>query len=456
MRVLALAIALAAVIPVGPAAAATARLIPYPAPDRYRSDFAVVEYTAESAERNVITTSTQPHLTIRDTGAVIAAGDGCTALSPHEVRCEMAGFPVSIVKVDAGDMSDVVTLGGATPIADANGGAGDDELRANEHGGTLSGGDGQDTLTGGSGDDTLRGGADGDALRGERGNDYLTGDLDTGISTPAADLFDGGEGTDTISYAGHGAPIVVDLGDPSTDGARGEGDVVRGIENVTGGRASDVIRGDSGRNRLWGQGGDRRSQDGDRLVGRGGDDELEGSGGADALVGGSGHDKLFAGPGSDRVSGGPGDDFINVHNDRRDLDKAMCGDGDDRVLGPRGRDYVGGDCERIEYFAVHARFPSASARRALVTVSARERICAISVRLDRRTAANRWTELGRGSVRARGGDRAERVVRVRLNRTGRAYLARPGTQLVRVTLGYVDGRCAAGRRFHAGRFVARL
>ncbi len=59
----------------------------------------------------------------------------------------------------------------------------------------------------------------------------------------------------------------------------------------------DDLRGDGGRNAIWGGAGD------DSLAGGGGPDMLQGGPGDDAILGGGGGDLLRGGPGSDAVSG---------------------------------------------------------------------------------------------------------------------------------------------------------
>ena len=70
---------------------------------------------------------------------------------------------------------------------------------------TINGGEGDDTLTGGDADDVLSGGPGDD--------EFLTPTKD------GADTYDGGPGTDLISYATRKMSIVVDLDDVADDGA---------------------------------------------------------------------------------------------------------------------------------------------------------------------------------------------------------------------------------------------
>ena len=205
-------------------------------------------------------------------------------------------------------------------------------------------------LEGGAGDDRLEGGAGDDMLEGGAG----------------ADRLDGGAGADWVSYLGSGAGVTVNLGSGRGEGGHAGGDVIAGVENVTGSAYDDVLTGDAGANRLEGgagadrlegeAGADRASYhrstagvtvdleagtgkgghaEGDVLVsiedltgsayadvlrgddnanqlaGGDGDDELWGGGGGDVLEGGAGDDLLEGGAGADRLDGGPGADRVS-------------------------------------------------------------------------------------------------------------------------------------------------
>ncbi|MDQ1159332.1 Ca2+-binding RTX toxin-like protein [Sphingomonas sp. SORGH_AS 950] len=119
----------------------------------------------------------------------------------------------------------------------------------------LTGNAGANTLTGGAGDDVLEGGAD-------------------------ADTLDGGTGSDTASYAGSGAGVTVDLRVATAQSSTGDasGDVLTGIENLTGSALDDMLTGNSGSNVLRGGAGN------DTLVGLGGDDTIDGGDGTDTIT----------------------------------------------------------------------------------------------------------------------------------------------------------------------------
>jgi hypothetical protein len=261
-------------------------------------------------------------VTIRDPGAAITPGAGCADNGGGEVRCDapvtpsitidlgdgddvIAGFESQSapVKVDAGPGADAVDLVAGT----ADGGLGDDLLRATARSATLNGGAGSDVLLGGPAADTLDGGAGSDRL-------------------------DGGGGSDTVSWAGETLPVTADLAVPGTADTAAEPDDVRNFENANGGAGADVLRGTGAINVLHGGMGD------DVLEGRDGNDALEGSFGADHLLGGGGDDELVnagyvAAGESDTLEGGDGADVL------RNLSKGsvmLGGAGDDTLDFPAG------------------------------------------------------------------------------------------------------------------------
>jgi len=169
-----------------------------------------------------------------------------------------------------------------------------------------------------------------DQLLGGGLDDVLTdGDVDgaVGDAAPGADLLDGGSGRDEVSYRRRVAPVAVSIGDSLPDGQSGEGDVLRGFEDVTGGAGPDRLTGDDGVSTLLGGGGS------DVLIGRGGD--VRGSG--DRLAGGSGSDRLSGGEGPDTLNGGAGRDCLS------------CGRGIDIVDDPQAGERLDRSCQRVRF-----------------------------------------------------------------------------------------------------------
>ncbi len=121
-------------------------------------------------------------------------------------------------------------------------------------------------------------------VTGTAGDDVLAATADD-------DRFQGGEGSDTVSFAGATAGVTVDLTvtGPQDTGGSGEDEFVS-IENLTGSSFNDVLTGDAGNN------------------------VLEGGAGDDVLNGGDGDDVLIAGPGDDVFDGGSGFDTLTFAN----------------------------------------------------------------------------------------------------------------------------------------------
>ena len=97
------------------------------------------------------------------------------------------------------------------------------------------------------------------------------------------------------------------------------GDVLGGIENLTGSSYDDTLTGDGEKNTLKGGAGndvlnggddDEGRKVDDKLHGEAGDDELNGGSGNDMLMGGDGNDTLTGGIGADTINGGAGDDVL--------------------------------------------------------------------------------------------------------------------------------------------------
>ena len=180
----------------------------------------------------------------------------------------------------------------------------------------LVGGDGNDTLEGGDGTGQYLLQADGTyAYVGWVLNpDGVTftyvggtdgGEWDPAVEGPGMDVFIGGAGSDTVSYAGAQNPAVaapgpilapvlnlpgvtVDLTVTTAQNTANSGwDMLVGIENVIGSAFDDTITGNGQAN---------------VLDGGAGNDTLTAGGGNDTLIGGDGDDSLAGGAGTDTVS----------------------------------------------------------------------------------------------------------------------------------------------------------
>ncbi len=180
-------------------------------------------------------------------------------------------------------------------------------------------------------DDWLIGTPGDDLIDGKGGNDMLVG-------LTGADRLTGGDGIDTVSYAESVARVEISLETGIAQGGDARGDVLLGIENLTGSTFDDVIFGNSEGNVLEGGAGN------DTLEGAQGNDVLRGGGGSDEVLGGLGDDLLFGDAGEDFLNGGLGDDVLDG------------GPGSDFLFGGNGRDSFalgpgsGGDTDTIEDF----------------------------------------------------------------------------------------------------------
>jgi Ca2+-binding RTX toxin-like protein len=130
----------------------------------------------------------------------------------------------------------------------------------NDAGNYLQGNDANNQLTGGASSDVIYAGAGDDAAYGGEGDDYMAGGK-------GADLLVAGNGIDSVNYLFAAGGVNIDLERTGAQrGSEARGDVICGFENIYGSNQNDVLRGDSGANRLNGRGG------ADVLEGREGDD----------------------------------------------------------------------------------------------------------------------------------------------------------------------------------------
>lgn len=195
-------------------------------------------------------------------------------------------------------------------------------------------------------DDVLGGDEGTETLHGLGGDDLFTWSL-------GADVFYGGDGTDTASYVNAPTAVMIDLGKRHASGAA-DGDIFYSIERYVGSAFDDILIGDAGAN---------------VLIGGGGNDTLEGGLGADVLDGGAGRDiasyakaqiSVTINLETEYFSGAAlGDTLISIENvvgtDFRDTivgngtaNRLSGGDGDDRLTGGGGDDrLIGGDGDDI-------------------------------------------------------------------------------------------------------------
>ena len=160
------------------------------------------------------------------------------------------------------------------PGEDPDDGIEDDQDGDGSDDDNLDGSDDDDLEHGGSGDDVIDGADGDDNENGGTGEDDFAAGTDAGN-----DKLTGGSGSDTVSYAGAGAGVSVDLAKGSARAASADAgigvDKLSAIENADGSDFDDLLNGSAQANVL--DGGD-------------GDDVLTGGMGTDALTGGLGDD----------------------------------------------------------------------------------------------------------------------------------------------------------------------
>ena len=247
------------------------------------------------------------------------------------------------------------------------GGSGVDRLFGDGDSDYLSGGDGNDYvqewtsgpapggLYGGAGNDILVGNGGQDALFGEDGDDTLIVDQDNGAFY---DHFDGGTGTDVVSFERFSSGVHVDMwtgaGGIYTTHTYGDGWVQ--VEGLVGSAQDDVLYAHDGNSVVKGGAGN------DLMAGRPGDDVLEGGAGADRIYGDAGNDTAsYEGSSSGVIvdlatgtalGGDASGDYLNTIENLRGSKFAdeLTGDagnnmieglaGDDVVVASGGNDYV--------------------------------------------------------------------------------------------------------------------
>ena len=252
--------------------------------------------------------------------ATLTLADGATLIGPEGV--ELLGFSVA----GAGDVNDdgfddVLVSAPSEGILSSIGSAYLVFGAADFGTSNLTGGDGPDELTGGPAADVIMGLGGDDVLSGLGGDDDLQGGPgdDVLIGGAGADLLQGGDDVDTASYVTATTGVEVDLG--AGTAARGDaaGDVLTGIENLTGGAGFDTLTGDAGPN---------------RIEGGPGQDTLDGAAGDDVILGGDRNDRLTGGAGMDDVRGEAGDDYLIARGDGDRIDGGAGVDTVDYTSGP--------------------------------------------------------------------------------------------------------------------------
>ncbi|HTO31062.1 MAG TPA: calcium-binding protein [Pararhizobium sp.] len=213
------------------------------------------------------------------------AGSDVIILNASEQTKDIS-FVFSTGKVDI----DAATSFHAFEMLSYQGGKGKDTVTGGELADFLAGNGGDDILKGAGGNDLLKDGAGSDTLYGDKGDDILARTSTAGkdVFTPIGkDVFDGGSGTDTLSFeepfVGSGF-VIIDLMAQNKNYGLALGLTIKNVEIIEGSALDDDIRGDANANILKG------GESDDVLQGRDGNDTLNGGIGDDWLTGGKGND----------------------------------------------------------------------------------------------------------------------------------------------------------------------
>lgn len=331
---------------------------------------ALLQVTAAGGESNIVSVARAGGLgpwLVRDAGAPLTAGQGCTRVDGNSASCVAESISIS-----TGDMNDSVMA--EVPVG-VSGGTGNDRLAGSSGADVLWGEEGADTLLGGGGDDKL-GASDASAV-------------------PTTDILDGGRGKDTVSYEERQATVSVRIG------GDGNEDNLTSIESAIGGHGDDVLVGDAGEN---------------SLVGGPGNDRLEGGDGADTLddVGQQGADRIFGGAGADLVTvGGRGG-------------TTRCGPGRDTVRWTHAGDLIPLDCEQVDL--VNVKVIGVPRRVSRSTVRIRCADLTRTIEEDAPLPVHLRLFKGRRFLGESRRCRDRRTVTVRLNRVGRGIVR--GTRVI--------------------------
>ncbi|MEQ8902671.1 MAG: Hint domain-containing protein [Roseovarius sp.] len=284
----------------------------------------------QTATFNFTATETTNNLSLSTTSDAGAFGS-LTGIALDNLVLDVA--PNGIVEgTAAGELIDIDYIGDPEgDRIDAN-----DNLAKNNDD-SVEAGAGDDTILAGIGNDTVNAGDGNDLLDGGTGNDILNGGIgdDTLIGGLGADTLNGGAGLDVVDYATSGTAVTVDLSTMTASGGDATGDVLSGVDGITGsdfndtltgfdgvfdgGTTTNLIDGGAGDDSISGLGG------GDTLLGGAGNDTLSGDAGDDTIFGRADDDLISGGTGNDQLFGQDGNDTINVSQG----DSAEGGDGDD-------------------------------------------------------------------------------------------------------------------------------
>jgi Ca2+-binding RTX toxin-like protein len=330
------------------AQAGTVSVEEIPGAEPFAANRSIVHFAAAPGEANAVsivaaepaaieTEGVTTVLIVRDTGAPLRAGAGCTALAADTASCTLHGWHREEVEYCGHDCYHSIPGTAWQREEQIELGDGNDAFTSSL-GGTyerswpteVSGGSGNDTITTGSGDDKITPGSGDDFVQPGEGSNRV-------IADPQPD------GDDTLNLGEH-SKNALDYSARSESlhlakqviGAAGEADRIgvteSAIVKVIGGSGDDEFHGDG--DELYGGPGD------DNLIGSPDAEVISGGPGDDKIRGGAGGDGLYGGQGNDLVKGGAGNDLIEEFEGRHQSGPGRPRGGNDRLFGGKGDDFM--------------------------------------------------------------------------------------------------------------------
>ena len=280
----------------------------------------------------------------------LSGGDGediAIYLGSTRVRVNLGTDPATARNVTTPEDPNSFEIPGGTDILygieNVKGSHGPDQITGDSGPNLLQGLAGADTINGGGGDDKVipnrPANTDGSANVSDDDPDG------TGINEDThSDMVNGGADTDTISYEGEAATVVVTLTPAATDDTSTDDIDETKVGTAVIGTGNDTIIDYITTNEVPGEeAGDPSSYVStiENVQGGHGVDTLNGDGQDNTLMGGAGNDELNGGAGNDELNGGAGNDELNGDADN---DHLMGGAGDVNLNGGEGNDtLVGGE-----------------------------------------------------------------------------------------------------------------
>jgi len=237
-----LTLAAAAAVTFGAAGSATAADVSKFTVNPDLASFNMGDISLKDANRVTITMPTKGYVDFADTVKLTTEEPSCVSLQGGaHVQCDGTGIAELGVNATLGNGNDSALLM-PPPAGFTYWAAG---------------------LQGMEGSDTLESRGPATMFWGGNGDDRL-------ISGPAADEIYGEAGQDVVDYSGRTAPVTVDLiTDQPVNGAAGEKDKIKGVEDVLGGAGADKLNGSDGPNEILG------GKGADTIVAKGGQDTIE-------------------------------------------------------------------------------------------------------------------------------------------------------------------------------------